>query len=232
MMKRTACHALLFVFAIVFIPATWAGMYWESQVISTGVPGAGEGVKVTKNYQTDFALRTDNDDGITIFNFETGIFYSIDPEKKTYSETKLDEMFKPDDESAQFAQSFMKQMAENMSIKKTDETKEINGYNCTKYIVTIMGMDTIQWVTKDIEGYKELREAASKYAEKLKNNPQLSSMLGMGEAYKEIDGFPIKTTSEMGPVKSETTVIKVEMKDLDKSLFSIPEGYAKVKSTF
>jgi Domain of unknown function (DUF4412) len=227
-MKRFSLYVCIFTLLIAWTPCTLADFYWESQVTSSGMPGGQDKDEITKTYMKDGAMRTESSDGIMIMDMENGLIYQIDNVKKTYSELNLATMFSGDSEAQQFMANMMKSMAEDIKIEKMDETKKISGYKCTKYVVTIMGMQSEQWVTKDVKGYTELQKSSKKYLEKFKDNPMVKNMIG-NPAFDKVDGFPIQTVSQMGNIKTMSTVTKIEKKSFGDKLLKPPAGYTKVE---
>jgi len=231
-MKRSIPKIAIIAFLLIWIPSSFAGLYWETHMKMTGVPGGQDKDETTKTYMTEDSMRVDSSDGIMIFRLKDGVIYTIDTVKKTYSEMQLDNMFQgKDGESSKKAQEMMASMAQSMEVKKTSETKKISGYNCTKYIVSIMGMETEQWVTEDIKEFNKLRIAMRAYSEKYKSNPLVQSVVG-NASFEDIKGCPIYSSSQFGNMKTENKVIKVEVKKIDDDLFKVPSGYAKIESSF
>jgi hypothetical protein len=125
-------------------------------------------------------------------------------------------------------QAMMKQMMEKMAgsmkVTPTNETKKIAGYQCKKVIVSIMGMNTDYWVSKDVKGYKELKKMGARMAEVAAKNPMLQNMNIAGMVEK-IDGFPVQMVMNVMGGKMVTTLKEIEEKSLNKKLFSVPKGY-------
>lgn len=94
-------------------------------------------------------------------------------------------------------------------IEKTDETKEIEGYSCTKYLLTSEQGTTTMWVTEDIEVEAE--------------GSQFSS--------EDIDGFALEvvSVSKRGDANMTVTLtatsIKEKIKDKDPFNMEVPKGY-------
>ena len=224
-------------FYLLFTPVAYGDLYWESAVETGGVP---EGMlqsmpkqirdqmldqfkpktEIIKNYLTPFAFRSEQKDHIMIINYDTMTMYQIDPTKKTYTKVNLLAAME------QIGQG----MSEDMKVIATNETKNIAGYKCTKYIVTVMGAKTEHWVSKDVKGYKEYKAVSEKMEKKFKKNPSMGKM-GMSDISCK-EGFPVKTVTDMMGVKSITTLKKIQKKSLSKNLFKIPEGYKLVEMKF
>lgn len=105
---------------------------------------------------------------------------------------------------------------ENVTIEKTDETKTVLGYECTKYNVTM---------NKDGADVK----MAIYTTDKLKAISQQTAVLG-----DDFEGFPLYMTADivqqgMGlKMVIEVTEIKPEKVSDDKFSLTPPEGYEKV----
>jgi hypothetical protein len=225
--KWMLCLPLALMLFLTFTPMTYADLYWESEVVSGGMP---EGLpkdlpeqvrdqmseqfkaktETTKNYLTSYASRTETGDMIIIMEFDTMTIYQLDPRAKTY--TKLNIMA----EIGQMAEEMMK----DMKVTPTNETKEIAGYKCIKYNVAVMDMKSEHWLSKDVKGYKEFKAINEKI---FKKNPKLRQMNMGGMSGKE--GFPVQTLSNVMGMKTITTLKKIEKKSLSKTLFKVPGGY-------
>jgi hypothetical protein len=205
----------------------YADLYWESVVVSGGMP---EGLpknlpkqvldqmmeqfkaktETTKNYLTSYASRTETGGMIIIMEFDTMTMYQLNPRAKTY--TKISIM----SDMGQMAEEMMK----DMKVTPTNETKEIAGYKCKKYNVTVMDMKSEHWVSKDVKGYKEFKAI---YEKIYKKHPKLRQMNMGGMSGKE--GFPVKTVINVMGMKTTTTLKKIEKKSLSKNLFKVPGGF-------
>jgi len=123
----------------------------------------------------------------------------------------------------------MEQMMKDMKIEETDQTKEISGYKCKLVYVTIMGIKSEYWITKEIKEYGKLQEDAKQYVKKLKHNPAFASIANMTDMFDKLQGFAIMTSTEFGGMKTSNKVTKVEEKKLSEDLFSPPKEFAKVE---
>ena len=233
MKTRKWMWCLLSTLLIFFTVSTvaYAELYWESEVVTAGVP---EGLaalpeqvrsqlldqgkpetKTVKCYLTSNASRTDLSNGpIMIIEFDTLTMYQLNVNNKTY--TKIDMMSVMD-------QGMMKEMME-IGVTPTNETKEIAGDKCKKYIVTMMGDKSEYWVSKDVKGYKEYKKMNEKLEKKFRKNPELRQMSILGIA-SQLDGFPVKTVQSAMGMTTTTTLKKIEKKRLSKDLFKVPKGY-------
>ena len=233
MKTRKWMWCLLSTLLIFFTVSTvaYAELYWESEVVTAGVP---EGLaalpeqvrsqlldqgkpetKTVKCYLTSNASHTDLSNGaIMIIELDTLTMYQLNVNNKTY--TKIDMMSVMD-------QGMMKEMME-IRVTPTNETKEIAGYKCKKYIVTMMGDKSEYWVSKDVKGYKEYKKMNEKLEKKFRKNPELRQMSILGIA-SQLDGFPVKTVQSAMGMTTTTTLKKIEKKRLSKDLFKVPKGY-------
>ncbi|MCX5881783.1 MAG: DUF4412 domain-containing protein [Deltaproteobacteria bacterium] len=212
--------------------AAVADLYWESDQETKGMPGRPDETKVIKTYLTSYASRTEREGQITIMNFDTKIMYHINPQAKTYQQINMAEMGKPPeikDEKGQMQQQMMKNMMGNIQVTPTQETRQIAGYNCQKYLVSGMMMNSDYWLSKDVKGYEELKEIGKKVTTIFDENPMMKQM-NIAGMMGQLDGFPVQMVMNIMKGTSTTTLKKIEKKSLDKSLFSVPEGYTQTQS--
>lgn len=108
---------------------------------------------------------------------------------------------------------------DNAEIKKLDETREIMGYACQKYLQTTifqgMNMSQVIWVTKDLKAPDYEGEA-------------FKGMAAQGTMSFNIDGFPMLIEVEM-PGMSTTLQLEVnniEYEKIPDSTFERPADYA------
>ncbi len=208
-----------------------ADLYWESDQETKGMPGRPDETRVIKTYLASYASRTEREGQITIMNFDTKVMYQINPQAKTYQQINIAEMGKPPamkGEKGQMQQKQQQQMMKNMmgniQVTPTQETRNIAGYNCQKYLVSGMMMNSDYWLSKDVEGYEEVKEIGKKVSALFDENPMMKQM-NIAGMMGQLDGFPVQTVMNIMQGTSTTTLKKIEKKSLDKSLFSVPEGY-------
>lgn len=230
--KLLLLFLLGFTFVIMFSPLSYGQLYWESEVVTGGIP---EGLpknlpkevrdqmlaqfksktEIAKNYLTSYASRVETGDGIMIIDFETMTMYQINPTEKTYMKVSNTEM-----------EQMSEGMSEEMGWTPTKETKKISGYQCRKYKVTIMGVENEHWLSKDVKEYGEFKAITEKVINK---HPSLGKkqIFGILSLYKE--GFPVQTVSNVMGMKTTTTLKKIEKKSLSKDLFKVPKNYEQRK---
>lgn len=110
-----------------------------------------------------------------------------------------------------------------LSLKRTYEKENVNGYNCEHVVVTVNNDPFIDmWITDKFD----LGGALFNFYKKMnifKYEPT--------KELREFKGFPIKTVHTMdmgmGTVKNVTTVTKVIATSLKETEFDVPKGFQK-----
>ena len=230
---------------MVFSPVAYGDLYWESVVVRGGSPqglpkgfpkgmpkglsgnlpkpppspgmshSRSSGPETIKNYLTAYGSRIETKEDITIILFDDMTIYQLDPSTGTYIKIKVSEMEKSMGPMA-------KKMAEDTKVTATGETKTIKGFKCEKYIMTFMGVENVQWLSKDVTGYAEYEKIGKKV---MRDSPQFRKMgLSGGLSGK---GFPVKMESGVMGMTTTTTLQKIEKTSLDRDLFKVPEGYVQ-----
>ena len=221
---------LVFMAFLILSSMAYGDLYWESVVTSAGGPKnlpqnlpkqvrekilaqfKGK-METVKHYLASRASRTEQKNHIIIIDFGTMVMYQLNPANKTYA--KINMMSMMDDK--------MKEIAKDIQVTPTNETKKIAGYKCKKYNVTVMGVTSEHWLSKKVKGYKEFRKLSKKMKKSFKKNPRLRQM-SMGGISSE-DGFPVKTVTTVMGMTTTTMLKKIEKKSLSKNLFKVPKGY-------
>ncbi len=212
---------------LVFVsPAAFADLEWVSEEITRGVPGEQDGSVMVKNYYKDDAIRTERGNEIMIMDYNTMTMYQINESDKTYTKTNLDEMMGGgDSEEARGMQAMMQSMMSSVKVVPSDEKKTVAGYDCKKYMISFMMVNSEYWVSKDVKGYEELKSVNKKLSSKFKNNPMLK-MTNFTAMLDEMDGFPVQMiVNVMGGTTTTTLKSMTQKKSLGKSLFTVPAGY-------
>ena len=179
----------------------------------------------------------------TIVNGETGMVTMVDHEKKSYVEMPIEAMGnidkmleasgKSEEEVAmmkQQMQAMMAMMKLDAKVTPTEETKEIRGWNCKKYLVDLnMGMAKVKqevWTTTDV------KLDYSMYDKVMASG--MMQMPGFQDALKEMekmDGLQVQvegTVSAMGQeFGTKTEVLVVETKDAPAGTYDVPKDYKK-----
>ena len=203
-----------------------ADYYWESVHETKGMQGRPDATSDVKNYLTSNAYRIEREGHIIIMNFDTMMMFHIDPSSKTYHQINITELGKsPEakDDNGPMRQK-MKNAMTMIQVTPTQETRQIAGYNCQKYLVSGMMMNSEYWLSKDVKGYDEIKEIAEKNSHIFEQNPVMRQM-NIGGMMSQLDGFPVQIIMNILKGTSITTLKKIEKKTLDKSLFTVPDGY-------
>lgn len=110
------------------------------------------------------------------------------------------------------------------TIKKTGETKTINGLPCEKYLITSKeDGDMVAWFTKEIGGFFLFKLAGVEN----NNGPQLFKDM------KDLASqFPVLILKKDGDKETKVLELtKFEMMDVPASMFEIPEGYKSMENS-
>lgn len=228
-MKRKSCLLLASLIVLCWSSIAFAGIYWESEVKSTGMPGQSDGARIEKHYMTDAASRAELGNGTVIITKHAPLTtYHVDPVQKTYMEIKMpsSDMLKKGPPG--MSEKMRAAMGAGMQVTPTSEKKVIEGYECTKYDITFMHIKGEYWVSKDVKGYSALKTIGKKLAGEMEKSPAMSQM-NMAAVINKVDGFPVQSIMQVGGGRTTSTLKKVEEKDLGEDLFTIPAGYRLVE---
>ncbi len=103
--------------------------------------------------------------------------------------------------------------------------KKIGGYTCRKHDVThILISAGESWLSRDVDGYKEVNTIAGKIATMFKKNPTLKYINFSGITNK-LDGFPVRTVIETMGCTTTISLRCIKKKPLSRDLFRVLEGY-------
>jgi len=227
------------------------GLYWESTVTRKG----DDEKALSKSYYMPQMFKEKGSSGNqwVIVRLDRKMFVMVNDADKEYSEMTFDEleqmmknvggkmsgaMAEMEKQMAGLTPEQKKMMKEMMGgklprmkgdakieVTETGEKTSVNGYACTKYVVTRGGEEFITlWTTDEIEGIGTLGEEMKEFGRRMAAlNPM--GDLSETEAMMNVDGFPMQTE-----VANVTTVVtKVEKKNIPASEFEVPAGYKKVK---
>lgn len=118
------------------------------------------------------------------------------------------------------------QPAGSPEVIKTKNTRTIQGYKCTEYVVknTADNTQVSYWITN---GKFDFFDPFLKLVTRKEKLITYYRMLNMGDG-----SFPmlaVETVLTTGKVSGSMEATKVEKKTLDAALFEVPKGYEKVK---
>ena len=228
------------------------GMYYEKTV--TGGP---QGARVEQMWVTPKMMKsiTKGQAKQIIVRLDKQLYITVDTNEKTYSEVsfnaleaaaknriaKMDSLLAElknmqatmTDEQKNSMKTLMGTIQniadardEKITVRNTGETKVISGFLCTKTVMsrrdtTVMTL----WATKDLNDFDAMREDWNEFEGRmLALSP---GGIGIGEALKQIDGFPVQTETMDGVVN---TLTKIERKPTYANEFEVPAGYKSVAS--
>ena len=192
--------------------AAWAGIYFEQEIWTPGSDGQlARTAKVVGHVSGDKARsesRADGEVGIFITHLETGVLRFVMPDRKVYVEMSL-----PGSRPGQQARF-------DVTVTKTDRTKTINGYLCTRYDASTGGRTVRCWMTTDVE----LGEEVATYwqAGTRLYPPALTRKLA------KVPGFPIRIEVFSPGLVTTVTVTRLKKQDVPDSMFVVPPGYQEV----
>lgn len=192
---------------------------------------------IVETWITPKGSRSDNPQNSTIVLLEEKKIIMINHEDKSYTEMPMDiekMMSKLDEEDAERMKSLQKMMKVDVDVEITDEQKEINNWNCRKYIVTLnlfMGTFTTEiWATQELDVDKELyakyRSSMMSMSPGLQN--AASEIMKEMKKIKGVDVLTISTQKVMNQtVKSTKELLEFKKDDAPDDLFKVPSGYKK-----
>ncbi|MBL9202204.1 MAG: DUF4412 domain-containing protein [Opitutaceae bacterium] len=120
------------------------------------------------------------------------------------------------------AEKTAKEVADEVTFEKTNETEKIAGYTATKYISTYKGEATDMWLA---EGLGAFMMPGS--------NPMAGGRGTPAKSWeKALQGknlFPLRIVNKdkKGNETNRMEATAIEKKKLDEALFTVPEGYTK-----
>lgn len=234
MKSKRLLPILAIVCCLVGVSSLWADVVYKQTMKMEGMGGMMQMEFQTTNFLKGEKQRTEMvspqaeeirapggaGQSITIMRLDKGIIWNIFPDMKTYMETSLKEMFVPEleeeKEKEEESESQAKVTPPRFEIKKTKESKVINGFKCQRVIMTMEaeGIDEKtgekgsfsltgdMWVAKGTKELKELEDFQKKLSEKtggssvgfidkLLSGTQKGKMEEFTEKMNEIEGFPI-----------------------------------------
>lgn len=233
-MHRVWTKTVLFLMAAGMAAAATAG---DLTIVSKVTPAKGQPTTST-HYITPERMRMAAGDNDTIVDLAAGKLVGIDHKKKTYYETTFEEMqqyFAGLNEmlSSNPMMGTMMGKVKEVEVQKAAETREIIGYTCTKYVLTMgESFKETLWVTPDLKMPLTYYDASKmSYA---MMGPMAARFEKMLDEMKKIDGFPLATDVDMKMMgmdaSSRSEVVEISKADIPADAFAVPAGYKKTKS--
>lgn len=208
----------------------------DMTVVSKVTLGKGRSSQSTQ-YVSGSKVRTSDGENDTILDYETGAMIFVDHNKKRYWQTSLEELRASFAELEKMleANPMMERMfgaATEPKVEALSEERQIAGYACKKYRVT-MGdkLVFVVWAAPDLEvptAYYDARKAFH-----VSMGPFGSRFEKMFEALKKVEGFPLGMDMEskvMGiDLQTSSEAVSVDLGSVPASAFEIPAGYKERK---
>ena len=187
----------------------WAGIYYEQEnwVRASG----GQPPRTTKSigYISGDRARTEGryggSAGIFITHLKTGSFRLLVPDRKVYVVMPL-----PGPPPGE-------QSHADIAVTKTDQTKTISGFHCTRHDAVGENRTVRCWTTTDVE----LGEETATYW-------QAGSRLypvALTRELAKVPGFPVRIEVFSPDLVTRITVTALKEQDVAESLFAVPADY-------
>lgn len=191
-----------------------------------------------------------------IVRLDRDVMWSLDPEKKEYSELSFAEMREMMAQAgAEAGKSERKsdvEMTYKVDVQRTGKKEKVNGFDAENYLVTVtatakdaksgdaaaytMKMD--QWLSTQVPGQAEATAYFRKFAEKMGLDPQMRQMSGLmaqyagaleqaAEKLKELKGYPVRSTVTMLMGPEQTPEQQAQM---DKARAEAKQAQAEQKT--
>ncbi len=198
---------------LVMCAGVHAGIYYEQEMKIPAQPGMPAGVSKQVVYISGPKMRieatTMGMKVIAIQRHDKGMTYQLMPDRKVCMEMPIP---KPPAQPAG--------QEPTVTVTKTQETKKIGKYTCTRCEVTVGGETLEFWVTEDVDLGGEMADYW-----KVMSQGQPPKM---AQEMAKVKGFPIRMEmpSPQGPIVATVTTVKKQ--DIPDSMFEVPEGYQKM----
>ncbi len=214
--------------AALFAGPARADLFWETRSVSVNIPGQSNGDSTQKYYFTPHGSRVELGAGkVIIVRYKSMKLYSLNTRTRTCTEINLARLPKipglgggNQKELAHLIKDMM-----GVEVTPTDKYRTIAGYRCREYFVRIAVVNGEYWVSRDVEGYEELKTLGAEAEEIAEYNP-LYRQVDIAGLVRKLDGFPVRTVNHVMGGTVTITLTKMVRSPLDPSLFEIPQNYA------
>ena len=163
-----------------------------------------------------------------IMDFDSMIACQLRIKDRTYTKVDMNKICVMPERAGETIHTFqvlLNEIIANLQITPTNETKKIAGYTCRKHDVTHILISAGEcWLSRDVDGYKELSTIASKMATMFKKNATLK-YLNFSGIINKLGGFPVRTVIETMGCTTTISLRCIKKKPLSKDLFRVPKGY-------
>ena len=208
-------------------------------VVSTVTSGKKAESSTATQYITEDKLRTSDGRYDTITDIASGRMVHVDHTKKEYWETSLAEMREQFAEIERMLEDnpMMGRMlggATEVDVSKGSETREIAGYVCDQYLLTIGKLRFDFCAARDLKAPVEYHDAKKMVYATM--GPMASRFEKLYEEMKKIDGFPLRTVLDskiMGmKIHSVSEATEVRRGPIAPASFEPDPGYKKTRSPY
>lgn len=207
------------------------GLYFETIRSGKDVPSA----KVS--YMPGMAKIVARSGQVILVRFDKKLVDILNPGRKRYSEITFDDLenkrfanLTPEQRSMLEQHLAREKNQENgkadFDVDKTQETRTIDGFNCTKYILKRNGQPSATvWATNDIKVAADFHKDAEQLLDRLE------AAVGGEEHFakwvSKVDGFPVQIEGR----NSTTRITHIKQQSFPESEFSVPAGYSRASET-
>ena len=199
---------VMMLFLLLAAPSAWAGIYYEQEMKMPPPTGVVKVVCYISGPKLRVESTVQGTETITIQRFDTGMTYSLMPAQKMCMEMRIPEP------------SPQKEAQTKVTVTKTDQTKKVGKYNCTRYDVTVNDQTVTYWMTQDVDLGKELDDLWQGVAR--------GQSAKLAQEMAKLKGFPMMTEMVTPQGTMTMTVTTVEKKDIPDSMFEVPADYEKM----
>lgn len=239
---------------LLFVVFVYADVMYEMKTTTEGMMGMGGETMMrvfvkgdcSRTETTSDSPMTGETTDITIVRLDKGTIWTIDPEKKEYTETTFEEISKIKEEVKGEEEAEV-EMPE-IKVEKTGEVKKILDKDCEKVVLSMdatseegtLTFTQTMWVTKDVPGYQEINNFNKKLSELGVRSSPSTMMGGSKKSYEEfqqktskIEGFPLEIDLDMTmgaegmsfAIKMHSVMTNFDTNPIDQRVFEIPKGY-------
>lgn len=243
--------ARIFTAVILLLPALafGQGLTWESTTVMQ--MAADHPIKST-SYYLPRMFKQGTEKEATVFRLDKQMMYTINYEKKQYSEITFAEfeafLKKSSSELEGRMAELKKQLADmpaeqraamekmmgarldqagsegKVEVVKSPGSKIISGFDCVNYVLKEDGKEIGSiWTTMKAPDFSAMQKDFKEFSERIAAQMTMKGPQ-MAEAMKQVEGFPIQTT--IGPMTA--TVNSIVKAAVSPGEFEVPAGFKKV----
>jgi hypothetical protein len=161
-----------------------------------------------------------------IINAATGEIQTLIPGQKMAMKMNMDAMKKMQEQAAA---SQPAAAAAEFKVALTGKSETIAGYDAEEVTITSLQMTGSMWVARDFPQAAEMMKLGEKMGSGMKAGTGGGKEMNDAMAKAGISGYPMKMDIKVkqggGEMHVVSTVTKVEEKDIDANLFTVPADY-------